>query len=239
MPATGSAQGGGGGDGLAGRGRLVAQPVNWYVDSALGGAWGRGVGMSQRRYRPLMAVAALVMALAGGTSPFLGQTNAAGSSGPSVIEVNEDGFNPAVCSMGRNDTVVWKNVGKQVHRVIKPDAGVGSPPLYDSDDILPGETSKSPMMPGAGGQFRYNDFYNPSLKGVVQTPQYSNTGVINCSALPPTPVPTPTPKPGAVPTPTPTPQLLTGCRARLMGALLGNEGCAMMPALAADSATSN
>lgn len=186
-----------------------------------------------------MAVAALVMALAGGASLFIGQTHAAGTSGPSVIEVNEDGFNPPLCLMGRDDTVVWKNVGKQVHRVVKPDAGFGTPPLYDSEDILPGETSKSALIPGAGGQFKYNDFYNPSLKGVIQTPQRSNTGVIICSALPPTPVPTPTPNPTHTPAPTPMPQMIANCRARALGASAGNEGCAMMPALAADSAKGN
>lgn len=195
--------------------------------------------MSARKYRPLMAVAALVMALAGGTSLFLGQTNAAGAGGPSVIEVNEDGFNPAVCLIGRDDTVVWKNVGKQVHRVVLPAAGVGSPPQFDSEDIAPGETSKTPMGPGGGGRFNFYDFHNPSLKGVVQAYQFTNTGVIICSALPPTPVPTPTPKPTPVPTPTPTPQLIANCRARALGAAAGNEGCALLPALAADSATSH
>ena len=189
--------------------------------------------MSMRKYRPLYGLLALCMAMIGGTALFLGQTNAASTApGPSVIEVNEQGFNPAVCSIGRSDSVVWKNVGTKVHRIIKPDAGVGSPPIYDSGDIQPGETSLSPLIPGAGGRFNYEDFYDSSLKGVIQTPQESNTGTINCSALPPTPTATPTTNPTATPSPTPTPIVVANCRAQALGAPNPYGRCAVAVELA-------
>ena len=177
-----------------------------------------------------MAVGALAMAFAGGVSLLLQQSGLASSaSDVLVIEVNEQGFNPPVCQVGRSDEVAWKNVGHEVHRIIKPNAGVGLPPIYDSGDLQPGDTS-GPLIPGAGGQFKYQDAYNPDHKGVIETPQRSNDGPIVCSPLAPTPTPTPTPIPTA------TPVVPANCRATALGAPNGFGRCPVVPGIAADSA---
>ncbi len=186
--------------------------------------WGSMLG---RSYRPLLAVAALGVALLGASSLFWQSSNAA-TPGPSVIEVNDEGFNPPVCSIGRDDEVVWKNVGTHVRKIVRPPVGLSDPePL--TDDIQPGATSNA-VIPGAGGQFKYQDFYDPDLKGVIQTPQRSNDGPINCSALPPTPTPSPTPLP------TPTSVVSAACRARALGVVDPAGHCAIAPGIVADSA---
>jgi hypothetical protein len=158
------------------------------------------------------------MAMIGGTALFLGQTNAATTAptGP-VIEITDTGFNPAICSIGRDDEVVWKNVSSKVRRIVIPPAGEGPPPIEITGDIQPGEIS-APLIPAVGGAIRYQDFYDPSLKGIVQTPQQSNTGPINCSPQTPTPTPTATPLATATPSPTPTPASVANCRAQALGA---------------------
>lgn len=200
----------------------------------LAGRGARGVGMTVRWYRPLLAAAAVGMALAGGLSLLFSYSAHVEASASYTIEVNEQGFNPKLCKISRDDTVRWKNIGTQVHRVIQPDAGVGSAPLFDTGDILPGETSIT-MIQTYGGNFNYVDQYNPALTGTVNTPQNSNFQAPNCSPLPPTPTPTPTRTPGPTATPTPTvPPLPKFCLANALGAAAGNEGCAVSPGLARD-----
>ena len=195
-----------------------------------------GVSMTGRWYRPLLAVVAMSMALAGGLSVLFSHTADVAAAGSHVIEVKEDGFNPKLCTVRRDDSVQWKNIGTTTRRVIKPDAGVGSPPLFDSGDILPGELSQSVIIT-AGGNFNYQDLYNPALTGTIYN---SNTGSssANCSPLPPTPTPTltPTPGPSKTPTPlaTPTPRLPLYCKAQALGATRGNEGCVVAPGVARD-----
>ncbi len=175
-----------------------------------------------------MAAAALSMALAGAFSVlFVGGSNATAAGGqmePYTIEISDVGVNPPTCSINRDDVVVWKNIGTRVHRLIKPDAGVNSPPLYDSGDIQPGETSSPALFP-AGGKFQYYDQYDPSITGVIITPGTSNTGTVACKPLPPTPTPTPTRSPTPVPTATPAPIVPAGCKW---------VGCAVGIALASD-----
>jgi plastocyanin len=197
--------------------------------------------MQVRNFRALFAFAAVTMAMVGGVTLFLGQTTqAAQSDAPYVIEVSELGFNPAVCNISRADSVVWKNVGKAVHDIAVPQAG-SLPPIDITGDIAPGETSKTAYSPQAGGNFPYFDAHDPSLTGVIHTPQNSNTGLVDCSAAPPTPTATatrpPTQAPTATATPSPTPELLAGCNARRLGAAPGNECCALAGGLAADSAS--
>ncbi len=187
-------------------------------------------------YRPLFALAAVVMAMVGGVTLFLGQSEAAAPP-RYVIEVSDTDFNPSVCSVNRNDQVMWKNVGTVVHRVIRPDAGVGAPPLYDSGDLQPGESS-SPLQLTGGLRWTMHDQYHPELTGVVQTPLTANNGQVSCSKEAPTPTPSPTPTATEtpVPTPTPIPHSLGYCRAESLGAVAGSEGCAIAGQLAADSA---
>src|SRR5690242_7571758 len=112
--------------------------------------------MFRGNHRPLMAVAALAMAFAGGASLFFWQGShaATGTTGP-LIEVNEEGFNPPFCQIGRDDEVRWKNVGHEVHKIVRPPVG-SADPVDVTADIQPGETS-SGLIPGAGGQFKYQD----------------------------------------------------------------------------------
>lgn len=150
------------------------------------------------------------MALAGALSMlFLGGSQpAVAAYGTYTIEISDTAVNPQVCNINRDDQVVWKNIGSQVHRIIKPDAGVGSKPLFDSGDIQPGETSSAALF-SAGSKWAYYDQYNPSITGTIITPGRSETQTVSCSPLPPTPTPTPTRVPA---TPTPTPVMPAGCK---------------------------
>ena len=89
-----------------------------------------------------MLAAAVAMALAGGFSMlFLGSSKPAMADySVYTVEISDVAVNPAVCNINRDDEVVWKNIGSQVHRIVIPDAGVGSKPIYDSGDIQPGQT---------------------------------------------------------------------------------------------------
>jgi len=184
--------------------------------------------MTARWYRPLMAAAAVGMALAGAFSVrFVGGSGTASAGGqnePYTIEVSDVAVNPPTCNINRGDSVVWKNIGTKVHRMIKPDAGVNSPPLYDSGDIQPGETS-SPALFESGGKFQYYDQYDPNISGMVVTPGTANNGSVSCKPLPPTPTPTPTRTPTPIPTPTPAPIVPAGCKW---------VGCAVGVAVASD-----
>jgi hypothetical protein len=190
--------------------------------------------MSARKFRPVYGLLALCMATIGATALFLGQTNAATTAptGP-TIEISAKGFNPPICDIGRNDEVVWKNVDTRVHRVIIPPAGEGPPPIEVTGDIQPGQTS-GPLIPGAGGNIYYQDFYDPTLKGIVHSPQGSNSGPINCSPLTPTPTPTATPIATATPSPTPTPLVVANCRAQALGAPNPYGRCAVAINVAQD-----
>ncbi len=174
--------------------------------------------MARQSYRLLLAAASLVIAVAGTFFVVLGNTERAAANSSFVIEANEFGFNPPVCQMNRDDYFAWKNVGKSVRRIIVPTAGVNSPPLWDTGDILPGETSAKFELTH-GTTIHYEDFYDPSLKGTLQTPLYSNSGPVNCSPQAPTPTPTPPPAPTPVPKP---PRCIT------------SPGCAVAPALSRD-----
>ena len=169
-----------------------------------------GFLMTTGWYRPLMAVAALSMALLGAFSMLAlgGSRPASAAYGHYTIEISDTGVNPETCSINREDEVVWKNIGSQVHRIIKPDAGVNSPPLFDSGDIAPGETS-SPAIFSSGSKWPYYDQYNPSIKGTIITPGRAESQTVSCSPLAPTPTPTPTRAPA---TATPTPILPAGCK---------------------------
>lgn len=141
-----------------------------------------------------------------------------------MIEASENGFNPSLCVVSRDDTVQWKNVGSTVRRVIVPDAGVESPPLFDTGDIAPGETSFMVEITH-GGAMKYQDFYNPDLKGVIQAPQYSNSGPESCSPQAPTPTPTATVPATATQQPTQAPRPMR---------CITSLGCAVAPAISRD-----
>lgn len=138
-----------------------------------------------------------------------------------TIEISDTGVNPDSCSISRGDEVVWKNIGTQVHRIIKPDAGVNLPPLFDSGDIAPGETSPAARF-DAGSKWLYYDQYNSAIKGVIITPARAESQAASCVPLAPTPTATPTRAPAR---PTPTPVLPAGCRwvGCAVAAALSNE----------------
>ncbi len=175
--------------------------------------------MSRQQYRLLLMAVSVAVAAAGFLSLVLGNSQPASATDPPyVIEISEAGFNPPLCLVSRDDDVMWKNVGATVRRVIIPDVGVESPPLFDTGDIAPGETSFKVKIT-QGGSMKYQDYYDPLLKGVVQAPQYSNSGPESCSPQAPTPTPTATAQPTQAPRPM-----------RCMTSI----GCAVAPAVSRD-----
>jgi len=194
--------------------------------------------MAGRRYRPLLALAAVAMALLGGAAILVsGSQKATADSNVYVIEIHDDGFNPPVCSVNRGDTVQWHNVGTVEHHPYAAGVGLNGPPGLDVGVIEPGAFSGKLIME-SGSTIHYIDELHPELKGIVETPALSNNGEVSCSPLPPTPTPSPTPSvtatpqatatamPSPTPSPTPTPAVPPRC--------LGELGCAVAPALAYD-----
>ena len=202
-----------------------------YPVWALGGAGGV-IYMLGRTFRPLFLAAALAMAI-GGTIALLhsGEKHAAADN-LLTIDILDTGMNPQVCQLGRFEPVHWHNRTNQVRKIIldggATDANGQTIEIATGD--IPSGADSSPIQLGAGGTRTYHDFYNPSLKGTLSAPQFSdgsNGG--SCSPLPPTPTPSPTPRvtptPIIAPTPTPQPR-----HPRCTGLL----GCAVAPGVASD-----
>lgn len=173
--------------------------------------------MAVRGFRAAVTVAALGMVgfAAWGVTVSAGEgvTGAAAADAPYIIEVNEIKFDPRVCIVNRlGDEVAWKNTGTQVHRIIVDDAGVDSPPRFDTGDIQPGETSDLYRFDGST-TLNYHDQYTPELKGQIIVP-ISNNAAANCAKETPTPTPSPTQTPTPIPTPVQKPPRcigLVGC----------------------------
>ena len=177
--------------------------------------------MRVSHFRPLLAAAALMMALIGAMTlaVFSGGDTPAGAVTRWTIEVNEQGFNPRFCSIVRNDEVVFKNAGKVPIRVYHPVIG-GLPPDFD-ETLAPGATSESPLSFTAGGNFVVK-----SDLGAEVTIYNPNTGPGSPGCSKEAPTPTPTPTGTATPTATPKPPKPANC--------WGSGGCAIGIALAAD-----
>lgn len=195
--------------------------------------------MTRRFYRPLLAVVAVSMALAGGLSVLF--THTAGVSAQQklfTVEVLDSGFNPLVCQVSRYDSVQFFNKSSKPVHIVQPDAGVSTnPPVADLGIVEPGKMS-GPVIKSEGGDIHYIDLETPSHTFTLTSPQRTENGPENCSPLPPTPTPTLTPTPGPTRTPTPlatpTPRLPLYCKAQALGAVRGNEGCAVAPGVARD-----
>jgi hypothetical protein len=113
----------------------------------------------------------------------LGIPAAADQAHTYVIEVSQLGFNPAVCRLSRGDTVFWKNVGSGPVRVTWENPG-GGPPLFDSGEFGPGETSP---IGYSGFQFPNRWVFTETHSGhtgVVITPTFSNSQDPDCSPDP-------------------------------------------------------
>ena len=171
-----------------------------------------------------MALAALVMALAGGVTLMMSEASGQSPNGPPyIIEINEEGFNPRQCNVNRvapDNVVAFKNTGTQVHTVFRP--GFGGLPDDPVFVLQPGETSAGGVSFTAGGDFIFYD-RDSDFTVTVSTPKLTNTGVISCSKELPTPTPTNTPT--VTPTPTPTPPPPANCWA---------PGCAIAVGVASD-----
>ncbi|WP_322796885.1 hypothetical protein [Tepidiforma sp.] len=176
--------------------------------------------MKDRGYRPLLAAAALAMALAGALSmAFFGAASTPASAYDRyTIEVSRDGFNPRTCRINRGDEIQFLNVDTVPIRVYKPGHG-GFPP--DPDFVLkPGERSTAFSYTAGTTDEYYTD---EGHMVEVLTPPRSNTWQTSCAKEAPTPTPTPTATatpPGGGPPPKP---------ARCWG-----NGCALTPNLARD-----
>ena len=162
------------------------------------------------------------MALTGGITLaiFSGGNTIANAVVRHTIEVDEEGFNPRVCNIVRDDEVVFKNVGDDPIRVFRP--GHGGFPADPDWTLQPGETS-SPLKFTAGGNYTYHSSEGDTV--LVFTPNLG-TGSRSCNKEAPTPTPTPTftPSPTATPPP-PRPAKCTwnGCAISLGLAYDGNS----------------
>ena len=172
-------------------------------------------------FRPVLAAAALMMALTGAITlaVFSGGNTAVQADTLWTVEVNQQGFNPRHCNIVRGDDVVFKNTANVPIRVYKPGFG-GLPPEFD-ETIPSGGTSLSPQSFDAGGSYLYFSEFGDSV--TIFTPN-TGTGTPGCSKEAPTPTPTPTGT--ATPTATSKPPKPANC--------WGIGGCAIGIALAAD-----
>jgi hypothetical protein len=174
------------------------------------------------------------MLAAGLASVLIGGRGAVPASAASqhTIEILASGFNPALCTVNRNDsTVYFLNKDTKVRRVIRPafTADPDAPPEWDSGDIQPGQTVVA-FVVTSQVHIRYRDANIPEHTGEIIAPQ-SNNAAANCSPLPPTPTPTNTPTPTATPTPTPPRPPTPEACARL---LANPAGCQVAPRIATD-----
>lgn len=151
-------------------------------------------------FRPLIAAAALIMALAGAVSLaiFSGGETPAGAANTWTVEVNEEGFNPRHCNIVRGDSIFFKNVGEVPIRVYRP--GHGGLPDDPDWTLQPGETTPSGLNITFGGEITFLSDQGDEL--TVFSPNDS-TGTPGCHKEAPTPTPTPTftPSPTATPKP--------------------------------------
>lgn len=195
--------------------------------------------MTGRWYRPLLAVTAVIMALAGGLSVLFSHTaEVMAERDIYTVEVLDSGFNPILCQVSRWDSVQFQNKSSKIVHIVQPDAGAASnPPIADLGTIEPGGMS-GPVIKAEGGNIYYIDLETPSHTFTLSSPQHTESGPENCSPLPPTPTPTLTPTPGPTKTPTPlatpTPRLPLFCKAQALGAVRGSEGCAVTGGIARD-----
>ncbi len=142
----------------------------------------------------VLAVGLLVFAAGVGVSWVQQDVNAAPRE-TFTVEVSEAGFNPGTCRVSRGVTMFWKNVGSTPRRVIWADPHGGAP-LFDSGEIAPGAVSARGF---SGFEFPsrwvFTDAFDPSLRGFVITPTFSNGQPADC-----TPSPRTVPPPGQSPT---------------------------------------
>ena len=153
-------------------------------------------------FRPLMAAAALIMALIGGitVAMFGGEETPehARAANDWTVEVNEQGFNPRHCNIVRGVTVFFKNTGSIPIRVYKP--GFGGLPDNPDWTLQPGEITAGGQNFTAGGEYVFLSSLGDEV--TIFTPNTS-TGTPGCHKEAPTPTPTPTftPSPTATPKP--------------------------------------
>lgn len=190
--------------------------------------------MAKHSYRPLLAAAALVMALVGAVSvAFFGDGGTrAVANNLYLIEVNEEGFNPRQCNLNRGDSVTFKNTSDDEMRItsgfrnasgaIIPGGFGGMPPLLDIT-LDPGETYIGSESFTAGSDYFYVSEYGDHV--TVSTPKTQNTGQVSCSKEAPTPTPTPTGTPTPIATATPVIIMPANCTW---------NGCAVGIAIASD-----
>jgi hypothetical protein len=141
-------------------------------------------------YRPLIAAAALVMALTGGITLAAfsgGETRPAYAINVWTVEVNEEGFNPRHCNIVRGDRVFFKNTGDIAIRVYRP--GHGGLPDDPDWTLQPNETTASAQQFDFGGEITYKSSLGHEV--TVFSPNTS-TGTPGCQKEAPTPTPTPT-----------------------------------------------
>ena len=160
------------------------------------------------KIRALLVGLMLVTVLGGA---FAVRTGAYASRGKVfTVEVSENGFNPQVCRISRDNYVQFKNVGKVPRRVIRPGTGANAEPIFDSGDLAPGQTSNQEVFPH-GGTARYWDKYRPEFSVTIVLPVWTAEWEDICTPA--------AGVPGAVPS--------FGCAVK--------ANCAILPSLSRDS----
>ena len=191
--------------------------------------------MANRGYRAALALAALAAIAFAGVTVMLvrgeGTAHVAAAS-RFTIEVNEQGFNPRVCIVSRTagDSIVFKNVGTQVHRIVLNDIGAGNPVLFD-EELIPGATSTARSYTSHSVE----DFYDlnfPTHTMHLEAGFANGDRAANCAKEAPTPTPTPTRT--ATPIPTPTPVIPTPTAIQKPPRCIGLEGCGVAPQVSRD-----
>lgn len=196
--------------------------------------------MNFRLLRPVMALAAVVMAAAAILSIALTSGQQAAAADSYVIEISDTAINPAVCKINRGDTVRWENIGTVPHQVSFLALGGEEP--WMTEVLQPGATSTMSRTLQGGFDATYHLVDDPSITAQLEAPGTTNTWQVACTPIPPTPTPTPTPSITATPTATSTPSVTpsptptgTPTPRPVPPRCVGQYGCAVAQQIARDA----
>jgi plastocyanin len=76
-----------------------------------------------------------------------------------TVQARDNGFVPATITLNHEDSVTWRNVGKQNHQIVANNGAFASPIL------TPGKSHTFQFT--RAGTFRYHDALHPALRGTI------------------------------------------------------------------------
>lgn len=113
---------------------------------------------SRRRLALLGLLLVATAALAGCAGGRYGNANPAPEN---TVDASDSGFDPASITVSVNQTVMWTNVGQDVHRI----ESTSGPANFSSLDLKPGDRfTYTPTMPGV---YEYRCQRHPEHTGEV------------------------------------------------------------------------